>query len=116
MKVIFDFTKLIIQVLIDFLLNFMTINYIYLNRFEEDVKNAIEKAVEAFGGIDILVNNAGAIDRTNTEKTTMKRYDLMNAINARGTFLCCKYALPYLKLSSNPHILNYSILLIYFIK
>ena len=77
-----------------------------MNRFEEDVKNAINKTVEVFGGIDILINNAGAVNRTNVEKTTMKKYDLMSSINARAAFMCAKYALPYLKQSTNPHILN----------
>jgi citronellol/citronellal dehydrogenase len=66
-------------------------------RSEEGVKEAVEQCVDKFGGIDILVNNASAISMTNTEDTDMKRYDLMNDINARGTFLCTKMALPYLK-------------------
>ena len=54
------------------------------------------------------VNNASAISLTNTEKTTMKKYDLMHHINTRGTFLASKLAIPHLKNSSNPHILNLS--------
>ena len=49
--------------------------------------NAVESAVKKFGGIDILINNASAISLTGTLQTEMKRYDLMNNINARGTFL-----------------------------
>ncbi len=78
-------------------------------RSEEAVRESIEKAVAKFGGIDIVVNNASAISLTDTETTDMKRYDLMNNINARGTFLVSKCALPYLKQSKkNPHILNIS--------
>ena len=54
---------------------------------EDQVKEAVQQAVDKFGGIDILVNNASAIHPTNTIGTPMKRYDLMMNINTRGTFL-----------------------------
>ncbi|HET6828197.1 MAG TPA: SDR family NAD(P)-dependent oxidoreductase, partial [Ramlibacter sp.] len=57
-------------------------------RDEEAVLKAVAQAAAAFGGIDILVNNASAISLTDTEHTPMKRYDLMNGVNARGTYLC----------------------------
>src|SRR5688500_8766543 len=57
-------------------------------RFEEQVDEAVKRTVEKFGGIDILVNNASAIQVTRTPDTAMKRYDLMQQINTRGTFLC----------------------------
>jgi len=75
-------------------------------RFEEQVIASIAKGVETFGGIDICINNASAINLVDTEATDMKRYDLMNGINARGTFLCSKHCLPHLKKSTNAHILN----------
>ncbi|WAR24815.1 HSDL2-like protein [Mya arenaria] len=74
-------------------------------RFEDEVERAVESAVEKFGGIDILVNNASAISLTGTSATPMKKYDLMNGINGRGTSRVC---LPYLKKSKSPHILNIS--------
>ena len=77
-------------------------------RFEEQVADAFTQAVETFGGIDILVNNASAISLTGTTATEMKRYDLMQDINTRGTFLCSKLAIPHLEKASNPHILNLS--------
>eukprot|EP01084_Bolivina_argentea_P110728 197658_1 len=78
-------------------------------RKEEMVKNAVQKAVERFGGIDIVINNASAISITNTQDTTMKKYDLMHDVNARGTYLVTKYCLPYLKKSNrNAHILTMS--------
>ncbi|KAJ1976529.1 Hydroxysteroid dehydrogenase-like protein 2, partial [Dimargaris xerosporica] len=77
-------------------------------RDETQVQNAIDQAVAKFGGIDIVVNNASAISVGNTEETSMKRYDLMNQINARGTFLVSKTALPHLRKASNPHILMLS--------
>ena len=74
-------------------------------RIEEQVHSAVEKAVEHFGGIDILVNNASAISLTGTLETPMKRFDLMMAVNVRGTFLCSQACLPHLKKAANPHIL-----------
>ncbi len=77
-------------------------------RSEEMVQAAIDRTIERFGGIDILINNASAISLTDTESTEMKRYDLMHAVNTRGTFLCSKLCMPHLKKSKNPHILNLS--------
>ncbi|XP_075677704.1 hydroxysteroid dehydrogenase like 2 [Dermatophagoides pteronyssinus] len=77
-------------------------------REEEAVVRAIKQAIDKFGKIDVLVNNASAISLTGTQETTMKKYDLMNQINARGTFMASKYCIPHLKQSSNPHILNLS--------
>ena len=77
-------------------------------RSEENVQAAVQGAVGEFGGIDICINNASAISLTGTEATSMKRYDLMNQVNARGTFLMSKTCLPYLKKSAHAHILNLS--------
>ncbi|KAL7015497.1 hypothetical protein ACKWTF_016479 [Chironomus riparius] len=77
-------------------------------RDELQVRQAVQKAVETFGGIDIVVNNASAISLTPTDKTDMKRFDLMHQVNVRGTFLVSKECLPYLKKADNAHILNLS--------
>ncbi len=77
-------------------------------RDEANVLAAVARTVETFGGIDICVNNASAISLTGTEATDMKRYDLMNQINARGTFLTSKACIPHLKRSANPHVLMLS--------
>ena len=68
----------------------------------------IEKAVRTFGGLDMLLNNASAISLTGTLETDMKRFDLMHQINARGTFMTSKLAVPFLERSDNPHILMLS--------
>lgn len=77
-------------------------------RIEDQIRQAVEKAVTEFGGLDILVNNASAISLTGTLETPMKRFDLMHQINTRGTFLTSQLCLPYLKKGKNPHILNIS--------
>jgi citronellol/citronellal dehydrogenase len=77
-------------------------------RDEESVMAGVEQAVSRFGGIDICVNNASAIQLTGTLQTEMKRYDLMNGVNARGTFLTSKACLPHLKRAANPHVLMIS--------
>lgn len=75
-------------------------------RFEDQVQDAVRQAVDTFGGLDICINNASAISPTDTLNTEMKRYDLMNEINTRGTFLVSKTCIPFLKQSQNGHILN----------
>jgi citronellol/citronellal dehydrogenase len=75
-------------------------------RDEQQVRTAVDHGVAAFGGIDVCINNASAIALTDTLATDMKRYDLMNQVNARGTFLCSKLTLPHLLKAANPHILN----------
>ncbi|MEV7397865.1 NAD(P)-dependent oxidoreductase [Aeromicrobium sp. NPDC092404] len=72
------------------------------------VLDAVAKTAEAFGGIDIVVNNASAIDLSSTEDVSMKKYDLMNDINTRGSFLLAKSAIEWLKQSDNAHILTLS--------
>ena len=77
-------------------------------RDETMVRDALDKTAQKFGGIDIVVNNASAIALTNTAATDMKRFDLMQQINARGTFMVSKWAIGYLEKAANPHILMIS--------
>lgn len=77
-------------------------------RRDEDAERAVRTAVDRFGGIDIVVNNASALDLRSTADVTMKSYDLMQGINARGTFLLSKLAIPHLAKSDRAHILTLS--------
>jgi citronellol/citronellal dehydrogenase len=77
-------------------------------RFEDQVASAVRRTVDTFGGIDVLVNNASAISLTRTPDTPMKRYDLMQQVNARGTFLCTQACYPHLRRAANPHILTFA--------
>ena len=77
-------------------------------RDEQRVEAAIQQVVAEFGGIDICINNASAIDLSSVETIAMKRYDLMQDINTRGTFVLTKSCLPHLKRAANPHVLTLS--------
>ena len=77
-------------------------------RNEEQIISAIEQTIQTFGSIDIVINNASAIQLSNSDQLDAKRLDLMLNINVRGSFLVTKYCIPYLKLSSNAHILTLS--------
>jgi citronellol/citronellal dehydrogenase len=77
-------------------------------RDEGSVVSAVEATVRAFGGVDICINNASAIQLTDTLSTPMARYDLMNQVNARGSFLTSKACLPHLLKAANPHVLMIS--------
>lgn len=75
-------------------------------REEDEVRAAVDAAVARFGGIDILVNNASAIWLRGALDTPIKRFDLMQQVNARGSFLCAQVCLPHLLRAANPHILT----------
>lgn len=75
-------------------------------REEDQVRAAVAATVDAFGGLDILINNASAIWLRGALDTPMKRFDLMQQVNARGSFLCAQACLPHLLQSANPHILT----------
>lgn len=77
-------------------------------RDEMNVNEALKKTADKFGGIDIVINNASAIQLLPTTQLDMKRFDLMHQINARGTFVVSKFAIPFLEKSKNPHILMLS--------
>ena len=77
-------------------------------REESEVRMAAATAAERFGGIDIVVNNASAIWLAGVENTPMKRFDLMQQVNTRGTFLTTQACLPYLKDAKNPQVLMLS--------
>jgi len=77
-------------------------------RNEDQVEAAVAQAVERFGGIDVCVNNASAINLARPEELELKRYDLMQDINVRGTFAVSRACAPHLRRAENPHILTLS--------
>ncbi|WP_297084282.1 SDR family oxidoreductase, partial [uncultured Demequina sp.] len=77
-------------------------------RNDEDIDRAVQLAVDAFGGIDVVVNNASVIDLSGSADLSAKKYDLMQDVNVRGTFMLSRAALPYLLEAPNPHVLSLS--------
>ncbi|MCK9996269.1 MAG: NAD(P)-dependent oxidoreductase [Candidatus Krumholzibacteria bacterium] len=77
-------------------------------RFEDQVAEAISKGVAEFGGLDIVVNNASALGLSGLQETTMKMYDRMQDISARGSYVVTQLAMPHLLKADNPHVLNIS--------
>jgi citronellol/citronellal dehydrogenase len=77
-------------------------------RDDEQVQAAVDACVQEFGGVDIVVNNASALCLDSLADITMKMYDRIWDINARGSYLVTKSALPHLLKAKNPHVLNIS--------
>lgn len=77
-------------------------------RDDDAIARAVEAAVTEFGGIDVVVNNASVIDLTGSESLPAKRYDLMQDVNVRGTFMLTRAAVPHLRRSDRAHVLSLS--------
>jgi len=77
-------------------------------RDEKSVVSAVAQAVERFGGIDICVNNASAVSLGSIMEVPLKRFDLMNSINVRGTYAVSQACIPHMQGRDNPHILTLS--------
>ncbi len=77
-------------------------------RSDDDVSGAVLKTQGEFGGIDIVVNNASVIDLSGSLELAAKKYDLMQDVNVRGTFMLSRAAIPMLEEAENPHILSLS--------
>ena len=77
-------------------------------RNDDDITEAVLTTEGEFGGIDIVVNNASVIDLSGSLELDAKKYDLMQDVNVRGTFMLSRAAVPILKDAQNPHILSLS--------
>jgi len=74
----------------------------------DSVAAAVAACVEQFGGIDMCVNNASALNLGSIEEVPLKRFDLMNGIQVRGTYAVTQACIPHMKGRENPHILTLS--------
>ena len=77
-------------------------------RNDSDITAAVLKAQGEFGGIDIVINNASVVDLSRSTDLEAKKYDLMQDVNVRGTFMLSRAAVPLLREAENPHILSLS--------
>jgi citronellol/citronellal dehydrogenase len=77
-------------------------------RDADAVEAAVARTVERFGGIDMVVNNASAINLAPMRDLPVKRFDLMQQINSRGTFVVTRACLPHLRESEHAHVLTLS--------
>ncbi len=77
-------------------------------RSDDDIVRAVAETLDRFGGIDVVVNNASVIDLSGSLDLAEKKYDLMQDVNVRGTFMLSRAAIPALRQAENPHILSLS--------
>ena len=77
-------------------------------RDADAVDAAVAQTVERYGGIDLAVNNASAINLAPMRDLEVKRFDLMQQINSRGTFVVTRACLPHLRESTHAHVLTLS--------
>jgi NAD(P)-dependent dehydrogenase (short-subunit alcohol dehydrogenase family) len=73
---------------------------------EAQCAGLIQAAVDAYGRLDVLVNNVGWFPRAELEETTTELWERVLAINLRGAFYCCKYAVPHLRAAGGGSIVN----------
>eukprot|EP01094_Clydonella_sp_ATCC50884_P029939 TRINITY_DN956_c0_g1_i1.p1 TRINITY_DN956_c0_g1~~TRINITY_DN956_c0_g1_i1.p1 ORF type:complete len:298 (+),score=132.90 TRINITY_DN956_c0_g1_i1:135-1028(+) len=74
----------------------------------DEIQAMVDATIKRFGRVDIMMNNAGALWWKKMIDTPVKRYDLINGVNARATFLCSKAVLPHMLKQKHGHIVNMS--------
>lgn len=77
-------------------------------RIDADVQRAAQTAMDTFGGIDFCINNASVLNLAKTEDLPLKRFDLIQQVNVRGTFALTQACLPHLKKSDSAQVLTLS--------
>jgi 3-oxoacyl-[acyl-carrier protein] reductase len=63
---------------------------------EGEVLDMVGEVIGTLGRIDVLVNNAGVLSKSPLEQMSVEEWDRVLGINLRGTFLCCRFALPHM--------------------
>lgn len=71
-----------------------------------EAEKVVEDVASVCGGIDLVVNCAGLSHKGGFETVTPELWDRIFAVNAKAPFFICKAALPYLKQSSKPIVIN----------
>ena len=75
---------------------------------EESYAAVVAETVAELGGLDVLVNCAGVSQSGPFEEITPEQWNQIFAVNAKAPFFLCKEALPYLKESAHPVVINIS--------
>ena len=70
------------------------------------LEKAAAQAADLYGGIDVLINNAGAAANHVFENVTAAEFDKIMAINVKVPFFLTQFALPFLKKSEIPTVIN----------
>ena len=77
-------------------------------RNEDQIKDCVESTYNKWGRIDLLINNAGALWWKPISDTPAKRYDIINEVNSRGSYLMARESIPYMIKNDGGHIINFS--------
>ena len=77
---------------------------------DEDARRMVQEAVSAYGRLDVLYNNAGVMPEADHSviDTDVDTWDRVMAVNVRGVFLGCKYAIPRMLEQGSGSIINIS--------
>jgi 3-oxoacyl-[acyl-carrier protein] reductase len=75
---------------------------------EETPDLIVKETMTSFGQIDVLINNAGLAYSAEILDTETETWNKLFNVNARAPFFLCKAAVPFLKISENPVIINIS--------
>ena len=75
---------------------------------EQSVRAMIDATADRYGGIDVLYNNAGISpdDDASILETSVEAWDRVQAVNAKGVFLCCKHGIPHLQRRGGGSVIN----------
>jgi citronellol/citronellal dehydrogenase len=77
-------------------------------RDDAHIEAGVKAALDKFGKIDFLINNAGALHWRGLTESPMKKYDLVNGVNARASYACTYFVLPHMIKQKFGHILMMS--------
>lgn len=75
---------------------------------ETSVYKLTDAIKSEFGTVDVLINNASALSWNPVKKMDMKKYDLVNSVNSRGSYMLSHYLLPLMEKNGSGHVIMHS--------